>query len=80
MTQSDESFLIRSRELAAAQRLGLVPPPGKISGKALSRHLGLPESTVRKIELRAVRKLRQAAESDPEFMAQIIALISKPKP
>lgn len=76
-----EAFLIRSRELRAAQRLGLLPPPGEIPKRLLGEALGLSETTVRRIETVALLKIRNSLETEGLSYRKLLAiLMSKPTP
>lgn len=73
---SNEDFLIRARELAAAQRFALLPPPGKISRELVARALGMSHHTARRLEQSAALKLRHALEKDGLTRQQINRLLS----
>lgn len=72
-----EEFLIRSRELAAAQRLGLLPPPGKIGREPMAKALGMSPNTAKRHELTGLLKLRDALERDGLNFREVLRLISQ---
>ena len=57
---SKEDFLIRARELAAAQRHCLLPPPGRISRDLVAKALRMSPHTAARLEQSALLKLRSA--------------------
>jgi transcriptional regulator with XRE-family HTH domain len=75
---SDEEFLIRARELRAAQRLRLAPPPGRIGRKTLAQALGISVNTARKLETRALLKASDGLLRAGLTLAAIRSLLSPP--
>ena len=55
-----DQFRRRAAELLRRQLAGLVPPPGEISEERLARELGLSRRAYRRLERRALAKLRKA--------------------
>jgi len=71
---TNEEFLIRSRELRAAQRMGLAP---QIPSQAhLAKALGMSVHTVRKCEMTAVLKVSDGLQRRGLTLSVIRALLA----
>ncbi len=76
MPTTHDDFLTRARELAAAQRHGLLPPPGKISRELVAKALRMSPHTARQLEQSALLKLRSALERDGISSRTLLTFLS----
>ena len=74
----NEAFLIRARELRAAQRFALAPPPGRIGRKTLAAALGISVHTARRLEERAILKASDGLLRAGLTLAVVRSLLSSP--